>query len=202
MEDERDLWYVAVVPKPQWYRDRLEVLWEAPRDIAEAICADERSYGLHYQLRPIIKAVKHDPVIWLRDYGQFDEILEGLHIVKYGRRLDWECCVPQPDSKNPMVYVARIRRHGFANRLDVLWETREDIARAICSDERTSGQEYFLAWTEKRGQAVTWWWDDGLYSQVLADLGIAQLGHYLTWESKGKALRSQGVIETKGDVVR
>ena len=50
---------------------------------------------------------------------------------------------------------------------------REEVARAICSDERTRGEKHSVMWTDEANLGDDWRWrDDGRYDGVLAEYGV------------------------------
>ena len=62
---------------------------------------------------------------------------------------------------------------------DVLWQCSRDAAIAVCSDERTKGTGHFLMWFEDEPQRIKWVRDNGMYDDVLADIGLEAKGREL-----------------------
>lgn len=85
------------------------------------------------------------------------------------------------------VYIAIFTRHGRGWPLRVLWETTEEVARAVCSDDRTAGRNWFLGWTRVAGQRVKWEKDDGRFAPLLYELGLRAEGHRLVKQRAGGA---------------
>jgi len=87
-----------------------------------------------------------------------------------------------------IVIYNRSDAYGFGQPLRVLWRTTREIARHICSDERTRGSSHFLGWTYARGQAARFVRDDGRYDAVLADLGLCVRDGVVDVCSKSKGI--------------
>ncbi len=80
-----------------------------------------------------------------------------------------------------MAYIAIAHKndHGFVPH-DILWECSREAAIAVCSDERTAGPCHFLMWFDNEpSRGVNWVTDNGLYDDVLAELGLYANGHKL-----------------------
>ena len=75
------------------------------------------------------------------------------------------------------VFIAS--RHTAPTKRRVLWLMSEEDARKVCSDPRTSGQNFMLCWTAgygKRGEDWNYTPDDGRWNDLLAELGVTLTG--------------------------
>jgi len=79
-----------------------------------------------------------------------------------------------------MAYIAIAHKSsGVPFRKYVLWRCSREIAIAVCSDDRTMGPHHFLMWFESEPQDMEWVKDNGMYDDVLAELGLEARGHEL-----------------------
>ncbi|RST07895.1 hypothetical protein EF910_05515 [Streptomyces sp. WAC07149] len=76
---------------------------------------------------------------------------------------------------NDPVYVFIASRRTTPTRTRVLWQVEREDAKRLCSDSRTATSNHMLCWTAQPGvpeEDWTWVEDNGMYDQVLSDLGI------------------------------
>ena len=66
----------------------IRVLWEAPVDIARAVCGDGRTKGTHHFLGWTYQQGQR--VKWVRDDGRYDDVLRDLGIRNQEGTLMWK----------------------------------------------------------------------------------------------------------------